>query len=74
MNPSEQLPPPQDRAVVGVDAQQRIQHLVLIRLVGDVPHRLEDAAAGDDRLLGHRAELRHADELRPELAPDVTVG
>jgi hypothetical protein len=69
-----ELPPPQNRAVVGVDREQRVQHLVLVRLVRDVPHGLEDAAAGDDRLLRHRAELRHTNELRPELALDVLVG
>ncbi len=64
---------PQNRSVVGIDAQQRVQHFVLICFVGDVPHRLVNASAGDHRLFRHRAEFRIADELRAETSTHQLV-
>ena len=56
-------PRPEDRAVVSVDAQQRVELLVLVLLVGDMAAGLEDPPAGGDRHFRHRREHRLGHEL-----------
>ena len=46
--------------------QQRVEHFILVGLVRDVSHRLENPPAGNDRLLRLGAELRIGRELRAE--------
>ncbi len=53
-----QRPLPEDRAVVAVGADQRIEHRVLVGLVGDVPERAKHTSAG------RHGDLRHGDEQR----------
>ena len=74
MKPSGSGALPEDRAVVAVDAQQRVEHRVLVRLVGDVAERPEHPAAGRHRDLGHGTELRLGQELRQVRRPGQLVG
>ena len=66
--------PPEDGAIPGIDAEQGVQHVVLVGLVGDVPEGFVKAPSRDDRLLGHGAEFRIGNELRAEPALRGGVG
>ena len=64
---------PENRSVVSVDAEQGVQHLILIRLVSDMAHCFEDSPSGNDSLLGHRTEFRIGDKLSLERTFDELV-
>ena len=49
---------PQNRTVVGIGADQRVQHRVLVCLVRNVSEGSKDPAAGRYGDFGHGAELR----------------
>ena len=51
---------PENGSVVSVDAEQGVQHCILIRFVSDMPHRFENPPARDDRLLWHRLNFGSA--------------
>ncbi len=55
---------PENRTVEAVGADQRVEHRILIRLVGDVPERAKHAAARRYGNLRHGDEQRLGQELR----------
>ena len=65
---------PEDRAVVAVDADERVEPAVLVGLVGDVAEGPEHAAAGGHGDLGHGHEHRLAEELRQVRQAGHAVG
>ena len=65
---------PEDRAVVGVDAEERVELLVLVFLVGNMPACPEDPPAGGHGDLGHGREHGAGQELGQIGSPGQLVG